>query len=1020
MTGKRPTRPVSRRTGETRRKALPKAAEQIFEVLPDLIFRLDARGVFLEFMGGRQAELYRAPDQFIGKPMEKVLPPEVAEFLIPRIRQVLKSGKPASVDYLLPMEDGPQRYEARLVPSGQGDVLALVRSVTRNRPVETVLSEIEGRYHALVELSPSAIAIHDGRTILYVNRAAADLLVGGERDRAVGRPVADFVHPDSRATVAKRIRSMLRSRRPMPLIQEKFLRADGSAVDVEVTASSFQEENRTLVQVIFRDISRRRADEAAIARLSRLHAFLSAANQALARVSDREELFRQVCRVAVERGGLKAAWVGLVEGDGRRVVPEVSWGETDGYPAAVHIIAGKGRGGRGPTGRALRTGRVALCNDIERDPAMAPWREEALQRGFRSSAAVPFRLGGKAIGTLNLYAAEAAFFGDQEQALLEVLADDLEFALGALEQNALRLQMEGALAESEENFRGLFEHSKDGIFITLPDGHILSFNAAALRMFGYGLGELESLNANRLYADPSDRRRFREAIEREGAVRDFEVRLRRKDGTVFDCILSASLRRGARGETLGYQGIIHDITERKRVERILRENEERFSQVAEVAREWIWEVDAAGIYRYCSPAVEQILGYAPKELVGRKTFFDLFLPELREDMAARALAVFRRKEPFRNFVNKNLRKDGSTVILETSGLPMLDAAGGLLGYRGVDIDVTERRQAKAALRDSEEKYRTLVGSARDAIFIADAETGFIVEVNRQAERLTGLPAADLIGRHQSLLHPPEERDRYRRIFADHSGGDNLLARDLLVRRADGTDVPVDISATIVEIGGRRFIQGVFQDISDRKWAERALQESVEMLQRSMQGTILAMMTMVEMRDPFTAGHQSRVARLACAIGRAMGMNEHQVEGLRVAGLLHDIGKIGVPAEILSKPGRILDFEYNIIKSHSEIGHKILQEIDFPWPIADMVLHHHERLDGSGYPLGLKGGAIMLESRILVVADVVEAMASHRPYRPARGLDLALGEVELNKGILYDPDVVEACLALFKEHNFTLD
>jgi len=174
-----------------------------------------------------------------------------------------------------------------------------------------------------------------------------------------------------------------------------------------------------------------------------------------------------------------------------------------------------------------------------------------------------------------------------------------------------------------------------------------------------------------------------------------------------------------------------------------------------------------------------------------------------------------------------------------------------------------------------------------------------------------------------------------------------------------------------------------------------------------------------MRDPYTAGHQRRVAELASAIAKEMRLPKEKIEGIHMAGLIHDIGKIAVPAEILSKPSKLSKMEMDLIKAHSQVGYELLKEIDFPWPVANIVLQHHERLDGVGYPQGLKGDEILLEARILAVADVVEAMASHRPYRPALGLDAALDEIKQGKGKLYEPAAVDACLVLF-EKGFTFE
>jgi len=180
------------------------------------------------------------------------------------------------------------------------------------------------------------------------------------------------------------------------------------------------------------------------------------------------------------------------------------------------------------------------------------------------------------------------------------------------------------------------------------------------------------------------------------------------------------------------------------------------------------------------------------------------------------------------------------------------------------------------------------------------------------------------------------------------------------------------------------------------------------------GTIEAMALTVETRDPYTAGHQRRVSDLARAIATEMDISENRVQGIRLAGVIHDIGKISVPGEILSKPGRISKHEFGIIKEHPTVGYNILKTVDFPWPIAQIVLQHHERFDGSGYPNGLSGEDILLEARIMAVADVVEAMASHRPYRASLGTDMALKEIAKNRGILYDAQVVEVCLRLFNK------
>lgn len=206
----------------------------------------------------------------------------------------------------------------------------------------------------------------------------------------------------------------------------------------------------------------------------------------------------------------------------------------------------------------------------------------------------------------------------------------------------------------------------------------------------------------------------------------------------------------------------------------------------------------------------------------------------------------------------------------------------------------------------------------------------------------------------------------------------------------------------------------------REDLERMVADRTAKLEQTLDGVIQVVSLSVETRDLYTAGHQRRVAELACAIAEKMGVAVHQVKGIRMAGMIHDLGKLSVPAEILSKPGRLSEMEFAMIKGHPKVGHDILEGIEFPWPIAETVYQHHERLDGSGYPRGLKGEEIILEARILAVADVVEAMASHRPYRPSLGIEAALEEISRRRGVCYDAAAVDACTKLFREEGFKFD
>jgi putative nucleotidyltransferase with HDIG domain len=245
--------------------------------------------------------------------------------------------------------------------------------------------------------------------------------------------------------------------------------------------------------------------------------------------------------------------------------------------------------------------------------------------------------------------------------------------------------------------------------------------------------------------------------------------------------------------------------------------------------------------------------------------------------------------------------------------------------------------------------------------------------------------------------------------------------DYIIKPMDRNGILISVANAFrrreLEIANRSYRRNLEQMVDERT---DSLKRSMSKLENAMNGIVRAIAHTVETRDPYTAGHQRRVADLAAAIAQEVCFDRDQVEAVRVAAIIHDLGKISVPAEILSKPSRLTVNEFNLIKEHPQVGYDIVKDIEFPWDVSTMIYQHHEKMDGSGYPLGVAGNEILPESRVLTVADVVEAMASHRPYRPGLGVDVALSEIDKNKGKFYDPEMARACISLFSSKRFSFD
>ena len=736
-------------------------------------------------------------------------------------------------------------------------LLGILHDVSERRKAEEALRRSEERFRALIENASDAIAVLSAEGEIVYESPNSQSAVEEKMSGVFGPGMMKIIHPDD----VQRIVDLFAWVRDHPGksvgAEVRFKHRDGSWHTAEGTARNLLHDPRVSGIVInYRNTTEKRRAEEALRESERRYRLLADNVADVIWVIGTDLKFTYVSP-SVERLLGYSVEEAVATPVGRMVT-------SASFERAMRVRdeeADKERAGEFERGRS-----VTLELELPRKDGSTVWTENRISY-LRDSS-------GKVAGYL-----------------------------GVSRDAGERKKSQEALRASEERFRTIFERSPIGAIVYDAGGMTVGANQACLEIFG--LSDVAQMKGPRLFDDPnvSDRARAKlrtgKTITIEGQL-DLEqaraagVYNTARSGTVRLSLSVTPLGANRAGSPSGYLALVEDITERKKAEEALRASEERFRGLVETTSDWVWEVDRNGVYTYASSRVSKVLGYDSQELLG-KTPFD-FMPQ-RE--ARRVAAIFNsclvRHEPFAFLENVCRHKDGHPVVMETSGVPFFGPDGNLLGYRGIDRDITERKR-----------------------------------VGKQ------------------------------------------------------------------------------------------LEQSLKQLSRTMEATIQAISTTIEARDPYTAGHQRRVTQLAGVIARDMNLPGAQIAGIRVAGLLHDIGKISIPTEILSKPGQLTDVEMSMIRTHPKVGYDILRSIEFEWPVAQIVLQHHERLDGSGYPSGIRGDEILLEARILAVADVVEAMSSHRPYRPAVGVDKALEEITGGEGIVYDPRVVRACVEVFTKRAFEFE
>ncbi len=349
-----------------------------------------------------------------------------------------------------------------------------------------------------------------------------------------------------------------------------------------------------------------------------------------------------------------------------------------------------------------------------------------------------------------------------------------------------------------------------------------------------------------------------------------------------------------------------------------------------------------------------------------------------------------------------------------------ELGNGILLQREIERKEEDRKKSDEALQEQKAYFERLFESSPEAVVVT-LNDGKVLQVNNAFTDMFGYTLEEAIGKGIDELIAADDLLNEATECTKQVANGKDIQLETKRRTKSGKLLDVSILGTPIIIEGQQVaVYGIYRDITDRKRAEDELKASSERLQKLIEDTVNVLANVVELRDPYTAGHQHNVAQLGIAIAEEMKFPSDMIEDIRIGGIVHDIGKIKVSIRILNKSEMLTDKEWEQIKLHPKVGYNLLKDLDFPWQVAKMVLQHHERFDGSGYPNGLKNDDILMEARILAVADVVEAMVNDRPYRQSLGLEIAIEEIEDNKGILYDPNVVENAVRILKNGTFVFN
>lgn len=952
---------TDRKQAQDKLKDSERLYRELYDFLPIPAYEMDFESN-LTFVNRAIYEVFRGTEEDFKKGFKawQLLSDDDVEKSRRNMERLLRGERVVGTEYTLTRLDGSV-FPAIVVSSiiyRDGKPVGLrgaIIDITERKRAEDELRKSEEKYRLLFNNASEAILVVQGGVVKFANPANF-ALSGYSEEELSAKPFGEFIHPEDREMVYEYYRKRIGGEEVPANHAFRIKTQDGSVKWVAIHAALVDWEGQAATLNFLNDITEhRRAGEA---------------------LRESEEKFRSLFEHSLDAIFLTGPDGSIIEAN--QAACEMFGRSVDEFRAV---------------------GRAGLVDGTD------PRLKAALEERTRT---------GKARAELTMTRADGERFTAEVTSTIFTDMNGEQKTSMIIHDISDRKKAEKALQESEKRYRSVFEDHAAVKFLIDPDtGNIIEANAAAENYYGWSREQLKQMKIQELNTlRPEDVKRNMDRGLLDKQVH-FEFRHRRADGSIRDVEVFSS-KIDLKGKPL-LHSIVHDITDRKKAEEALEAEHALLRNLIDNVPDRIYAKDRESRFIVCNEAMVRRMGLTSMNEIVGKSDFELLPREMAERFRADDLSVIQSGIPIINREEPLAIEGGKTTRWNlATKVPLLDRNGNRVGVVGLGREITDLKLAEEALRKSEARFRSYFELPLIGIAVTSPEKGWL-EVNDRLLEILGYSWQELKGMTWAELTYPEDLAadvrQFNRILA---GEINSYMIDKRFVRKNGKVIWTSLAGGCVrrQDGAVDYLVALLEDITERK-------ESVERLRKTLGATVQAMAATVETRDPYTAGHQHRVADLARSIAAEMRLSPERIDGVRMAAMVHDIGKLSVPAELLSMPRKLTDIELKLIKTHAESGYNILKDIEFPWPIARMVLEHHERMDGSGYPRGLTGDRILIESRILSVADVIEAMASHRPYRPGLGLNDALDEIFRHRGTRYDADVVDACVRLFRGKNYRI-